>query len=71
MKAVDLTIEDMLCESCAKKIEVLLRAEPGVKAATVSYAARRARVMFDPAAVDVAALVKAVERAGYRVPQRA
>lgn len=69
MKSVDLTILGMHCEGCAKTVEALLKSEPGVKAATISYAKGIARVMFDPASVDLSSLVKAVERAGYRVPE--
>ena len=69
MKSVDLTIEGMHCEGCAKTVEALLKSEPGVKAATISYAKGIARVMFDPASVDLSTLVRAVERAGYRVPE--
>ncbi|MBI3375409.1 MAG: MerR family DNA-binding protein [Betaproteobacteria bacterium] len=69
MKTIDLTIQGMHCEGCAKTIEALLATEPGVKSATVSYGSGSARVLFDPASVDLPRLVKAVERAGYRVPE--
>lgn len=67
MKSGELTIRGMHCEGCAKTIEALLAAEPGVKAATASYAGGKASVMFDPSKIDLAALVKAVERSGYQV----
>ncbi len=69
MKSVDLTIQGMHCDGCAMTVEALLKSEPGVKSATISYAKGLARVVFDPATVDLSALVKAVERAGYRVPE--
>ena len=69
MKTVDLTIQGMHCDGCAKTVEALLKSEPGVKSATISYAKGLARVVFDPTTVDLPALVKAVERAGYRVPE--
>lgn len=69
MKTVDLTIDGMHCGGCAGTIESLLRAEPGVKAVNISFDDRTARVMFDPEKVDLSALVKAVERAGYQVPK--
>ena len=69
MNTVDLTIQGMHCDGCAKTVEALLKSEPGVKSATVSYAKGLARVVFDPVTVDLPALVKAVERAGYRVPE--
>lgn len=67
MKTVDLKIKGMHCEGCAKTVEALLNAEPGVKAATVSYATKGARVLFDPVAIDLPGLVKTVERAGFDV----
>ena len=69
MKTIDLTIQGMHCGGCASTIEALLTAEPGVKAATVSYSSGSARVLFDPASIDFPRLVKAVERAGYRVAE--
>ena len=67
MKTGELTIEGMHCDGCAKTIEALLSAEPGVKAAQASWPAGSARVLFDPRAVALDALVKAVERTGYVV----
>lgn len=69
MKSVDLIVQGMHCDGCAKTVEALLKSEPGVKSATISYSKGLARVVFDPAIVDLSALVKAVERAGYRVPE--
>ena len=69
MKTAELTIRGMHCDGCVKTIEALLAAEPGVKAATASYASGSARVLYDPAAADLARLIHAVERAGYRVPE--
>lgn len=67
MKTAELIIEGMHCDGCAKTVESLLSAEPGVKAASASFASGSAKVVFDPAAIDPAALARAVERAGYRV----
>lgn len=67
MKTGELIIEGMHCDGCAKTVESLLSAEPGVKVATASLAQGSARVVFDPAKVELAALARAVERAGYLV----
>jgi len=67
MKTAELIIEGMHCDGCAKTVESLLSAEPGVKIATASFAQGSAKVVFDPAKVELAALAKAVERAGYLV----
>jgi len=60
-------IDGMHCEGCARTIEALLAAEPGVQRAAVSFEAREAQVLFDPQAVTEARIVAAIERAGYRV----
>ncbi len=63
---VHLSIQGMTCEACAVQIEQSLKEVPGVRQATVSYAAGRARVMIDPTApASHEALLKAVEKAGY------
>lgn len=70
MKTGELTIHGMHCDGCAKTVEALLSAEPGVKAATASYAGGNAKVVFDPAALDLKALAKAVAHAGYQARAR-
>ena len=65
MKSAELNIKGMHCQGCAKTVEMLLSAVPGVKTVTASYADHGARIFYDPAAVEPDALVAAVERAGY------
>ena len=67
MKTVSFRIEGMHCEGCAKTIEALLGAEPGVQRAVVSLQRREAQVLFDPDAADDARMIAAIERAGYKV----
>lgn len=67
MKTAILGIDGMHCEGCAKTIEALLGAAPGVQRATVSFQTREAQVQFDPKATDDAHLAAAIERAGYKV----
>jgi len=67
MKTSELTIHGKHCDGCARTIEALLSAEPGVKVATASHASGSAKVVFDPTKIDLAAPAKAVERAGYQV----
>ncbi|HYZ25489.1 MAG TPA: heavy metal-associated domain-containing protein [Geminicoccaceae bacterium] len=70
MKSVTLAIEGMHCEGCAQTIEALIGAEPGVRAADVSYEERQARILYDPQTVGEDELVKVIEKGGYRVPAR-
>lgn len=67
MKTGELIIDGMHCDGCAKTVESLLSAESGVKAANASFASGSAMVVFDPEKIDLAALARAVERAGYQV----
>jgi MerR family copper efflux transcriptional regulator len=67
MKDANFRIEGMHCDGCAKTIEALLAAEPGVQRAAVSLEAHEARVRFDPATIDDARIAAAIERAGYKV----
>jgi len=60
-------IRGMVCAACALLIEARLRATPGVAVANVDFVARRATIVYDRNRVGLAALRKAVVRAGYRV----
>ena len=71
MKTLVATIEGMHCDGCAETINALLAVEAGVKAATVSFKEGHARVLYDPAAVDEAKLVAAIEKGGYKVTSTA
>jgi copper chaperone CopZ len=67
MKPLELKIEGMHCDGCAATIEALLAREVGVKAANVSYAAGKGRILYDPDATDPARIAATIEKAGYRV----
>ncbi len=64
MSTIELPITGMTCASCAARVERRLNELDGVSA-SVNFATERARVEFDPDAVAPAALVGAVEAAGY------
>ena len=63
IREVSLSIEGMTCAACAVRIEKKLNKLDEVRA-TVNYATATARVCA-PAAMPVAELTGAVERAGY------
>jgi len=71
MKSMSVAIEGMHCDGCAETIKALLSLETGVEAVTVSYQEGRAHVKYDPAAVDPAKLVGAIEQCGYKVKSTA
>ena len=61
----DLAITGMTCASCVRSVEMALAHVEGVASAEVNLANERATVRLDPAKVELSALVRAVERAGY------
>jgi len=64
-RRIDFGIQGMSCASCVAAVERALQGVPGVRQATVNLAAERGSVHYDPAAVDPAALIRAVADAGY------
>lgn len=63
---VTLGVEGMTCAACTGRVERVLKAQPGVIAATANLATRRAQVtLWDGAATDAETLSAAVARAGY------
>ncbi|MEP6944117.1 MAG: heavy metal translocating P-type ATPase [Betaproteobacteria bacterium] len=63
-RRVQLALEGMTCAACAARIEKALNAVPGVTA-SVNFATEIASAAYDPAKVDLNALLAAVQRAGY------
>ena len=59
---VDLAVEGMTCASCVARVEKALVAVPGVTSAAVNLATERATVA---GTADPAALIAAIEKAGY------
>jgi len=67
MKSLALEIQGMHCEGCAGTIEALLTREPGVKAASISYAAGKGQILYDPVATDPARIEATIKQAGFRI----
>jgi Cu+-exporting ATPase len=61
--AIDFAIEGMTCASCVARVEKAIKAVPGVRDASVNLATEKAAVRGE--GLDVAAIVAAVEQAGY------
>lgn len=70
VKTATFKIDGMHCEGCARTIEALVSAEPGVRKATVSFATQEARILFDPQYRDEDQLAAAIRKAGYSVASR-
>ncbi len=61
---LDVPIEGMSCGSCAARIERALTAEPGITAAGVNFATKRATVAFDPRRTHPDAIAGATPASG-------
>jgi Cu+-exporting ATPase len=66
---VELPITGMTCANCAATVERTLNRLPGVAEVSVNFATERASVDYIPGVASVAAMVQAVEQAGYGVVQ--
>jgi heavy metal translocating P-type ATPase len=67
-QTVKLSISDMTCASCVRRVEKAIEKVPGVAGAAVNLATEKADVTFD-GAPDVAAVADAVRKAGYGVAE--
>ena len=65
METSIIKVGGMSCQGCVRNITGVLVALPGVSAAEVSLEAGEAWVSFDPQVVSRAALVGAIEDAGF------
>lgn len=65
MENTTIKIGGMSCQGCVKNISGVLGALAGVSSAEVSLEAAEAKVSFDPQVVARAALVDAIEDAGF------
>jgi P-type Cu+ transporter len=67
LEKYDLHITGMTCTTCAATLKKGLSELPGVKEASINFAAEKAVVAYDPARVDLAGIKKAVDDLGYGV----
>jgi Cu+-exporting ATPase len=64
-QTVELQVEGMTCASCVGRVEKALKKVPGVVGAEVNLATERAQVRLSAREPDTAALLAAIENAGY------
>ena len=62
---VSLLLEGIHCGACIWLIERWLAQRPGIAAADVNFATRRARVVFDPSMMRLSGVLRAVAAVGY------
>jgi Cu+-exporting ATPase len=62
---ITLPVEGMTCAACQANVQRALNATPGVTKAAVNLMLHEATVQYDPAAIDPAGLVAAINDTGY------
>lgn len=65
METVKINVGGMTCGGCVKSVATVLEKLEGVNKADVDLDSAYAQVTFDPAKVQTAALLEAVEDAGF------
>ena len=70
LRQLNIPIDGMTCASCVGRVERALAAVPGVASASVNLATESAALALQPG-TPVDALIAAIDRAGYAVPQAA
>jgi Cd2+/Zn2+-exporting ATPase/Cu+-exporting ATPase len=69
LETVEIRVQGMDCAGCTRSVRDALTTLPGVQSADVLLSSEKAIVRLDPATVDRATLRRAVEGAGYSVPE--
>ena len=67
LKNIDIPVTGMSCAACAARIGTTLSRTPGVKEASVNFAAERTHVLYDPGAVTANDLINIIKNMGYGV----
>jgi P-type Cu+ transporter len=65
VRRIEIPVTGMTCAACAARVQKGLSRAPGVRDAAVNFATERATVDYDPSSATAAAVVAAVESAGY------
>jgi Cu+-exporting ATPase len=68
---IEIPIQGMDCSECTLHVQKAIADLPGVEAVDVFLSSEKAIIQLDPAKVDLPAIRKAVESAGYSIPESA
>lgn len=71
LATLEVPVTGMDCAECTEHVRHAIAALPGVATVDVFLAAEKASIRLDPAQVNLGAIRKAVQDAGYRVPEEA
>ena len=67
MKQITLLVPDISCGHCKSSIEGAVASLDGVARAEVSVSKRTVDVEYDPAQLDLAAIISAIDDQGFEV----
>ncbi|MSP14014.1 MAG: cation-translocating P-type ATPase, partial [Chloroflexi bacterium] len=71
LQTVEVPIQGMDCAECTQHVQHAIAKLPGVASVNVYLSSEKAIIQLDPALVEMTAVRKAVEGAGYAVPEAA
>ena len=66
-RTIELSLSGVDCAACVRRVQESIARLPGVEDVRVAPSARKVIIKFDPKLIDLAAIRKAIERAGYSV----
>ncbi len=69
LRTLDIPVQGMDCAECTLHVRQAIQGLPGVQSVEVFLASEKAVVQLDPARVGLDQIRRAVESAGYRVPE--
>ncbi len=68
LQSLEVPIKGIDCAECARHVQHAIAKLPGVESVNVLLASKKAIIRLDPTLVDLHAIRKAVESAGYSIP---
>jgi copper chaperone CopZ len=66
MKRLKVLLPDLTCANCVREIELVMRQQKGVIWATVNFAARDAKIIYDPAVFSATQFMRAIDQLGHK-----
>ncbi|QXD13692.1 cation transporter [Rhodocaloribacter litoris] len=64
---MELIVEGMTCDACARSLEHTLQKVPGIRAVKASFAERKVMILYDISLIDERNIKDEIAKAGYRV----
>ena len=67
MKNVNIQLEQLICPSCVKKIESVLKKQDGVEEVNILFTSSKAKVKFDESKINTDKIVELINNVGFEV----